>query len=58
MISNFAETDIYDAEKPSGEPERLLLKDLPNEFYRLSFLVDTGSENIRRSQTVSPRSTS
>ena len=55
VVSNFAEFDIYDMENPNGEPERLLLKDLPREFYRLKFLVDTGSETIRREEEISKR---
>ncbi|MBR1608142.1 MAG: class I SAM-dependent DNA methyltransferase [Kiritimatiellae bacterium] len=53
VTCNFAEFDIYDMERPNAEPERLLLQDLPNECYRLSFLVDTGSENIRREEEIS-----
>ncbi len=53
VTCNFAEFDIYDMERPNAEPERLLLEDLPNEYYRLSFLVDTGSENIRREEEIS-----
>ena len=55
VVSNFAEFDIYDMENPNGEPERLLLKDLPKEFFRLKFLVDTGSETIRREEEISKR---
>ena len=55
VVSNFAEFDIYDMENPNGEPERLLLKDLPRECYRLRFLVDTGSDSIRREEEVSKK---
>ena len=55
VVSNFAEFDIYDMENPNGEPERLLLKDLPRECYRLKFLVDTGSDSIRREEEVSKK---
>ena len=40
-------------EKPNGEPEQILLKDLPKEYYRLQFLTDTGDENIKREMEVS-----
>ena len=40
-------------EKPNGEPEQILLKDLPKEFYRLQFLVDTGDENIKKEMEIS-----
>ena len=35
VICNFQEFHIYDMEKPHGDPEILLLKDLPKEYYRL-----------------------
>lgn len=40
-------------EKPNGEPEQILLKDLPKEYYRLPFLVDTGNENLKREMEIS-----
>ena len=39
--------------RPNGEPEEILLKDLPTEYYRLNFLVDTGDENIKREMEIS-----
>ncbi len=53
VTCNFTEFLIYDMEKPTGEPESILLKDLPKEYYRLQFLVDTGDENIRKEMEVS-----
>ena len=53
VTCNFAEFDVYDMERPNAEPERLLLADLPEEAYRLAFLVDTGSETIRREEEIS-----
>ena len=53
VTCNFAEFDVHDMEKPNAEPERLLLANLPDELYRLAFLVDTGSENIRREKEIS-----
>ena len=53
VTCNFEEFLVYDMEKPNGEPEQILLKDLPKEYYRLQFLVDTGDENIRREMEVS-----
>ena len=53
VTCNFSEFLIYDMEKPTGEPESILLKDLPKEYYRLQFLVDTGDENIRKEMEVS-----
>ena len=40
-------------EKPSGEPEEILLKDLKKEYYSLQFLVDTGNQNIQKEMEVS-----
>ena len=53
VASNFTEFLIYDMEKPSGEPESILLKDLPNEYYRLNFLTDRESELLKREMAVS-----
>ena len=44
ITCNFEEFLIYDMEKPTGEPESILLKDLPKEYYRLQFLVEEKSE--------------
>ena len=53
VVSTFTEFLIYDMEKPSGEPESILLKDLPNEYYRLTFLTDRESELLKREMAVS-----
>ena len=53
VTCNFAEFHVYDMEQPGGEPEKILLADLEKEYYRLSFLTDTGSEHIRREMEVS-----
>lgn len=53
ITCNFEEFLIYDMENPSGEPEQILLKDLPEEYYRLQFLVNTKDENVRREMEVS-----
>lgn len=39
--------------KPNGEPEQIFLKDLSKEFYRLQFLVDTGSEHLKKEMEIS-----
>ena len=44
---------VYDMERPGGEPEEILLENLPTEFYRLSFLTDSGSEHLKREMEVS-----
>ena len=39
--------------RPNDEPEIVRLKDLPQEMYRLQFLVDTGSEHIKKEMKIS-----
>ena len=53
VTSNFAEFWVYDMEQPNGEPQRILLKDLEKEYYRLQFLVDEGNEHLKREMEVS-----
>lgn len=53
VTCNFAEFYIYDMEKPFGEPEVVYLKDLEKDYYRLQFLVDSGSEHIEKEMQVS-----
>lgn len=53
ITCNFERFLIYDMNRPNGEPEEILLKDLPTEYYRLNFLVDTGDENIKREMEIS-----
>lgn len=53
VTCNFAEFWVYDMNRPSGEPEIIKLEDLPKEYYRLQFLVDTGSEHLKREMEVS-----
>ena len=53
VACNFEEFHIYDMEKPFGEAEVVLLKDLPTEYYRLKFLVDAEDANIKREMQVS-----
>jgi len=53
VTCNFEEFLIYDMEKPTGEPESILLKDLAKEYYRLQFLVDADDENIKKEMEIS-----
>ena len=53
VTCNFAEFYVYDMERPGGEPEKILLEDLEKEHYRLRFLVDTGSEHIKKEMKIS-----
>jgi len=53
VTCNFAEFDVYDMENPKGEPQRILLKDLGTDYYRLQFLVDEGNEHLKKEMEVS-----
>ena len=53
VICNFAEFHVYDMERPGGDPEVIYLEDLEKEYYRLQFLVDTGSEHIKKEMKIS-----
>lgn len=53
VTCNFKEFYIYDMEKPTGEPEKILLEDLPEEAYRMNFLVDKKDENIIKEMEIS-----
>lgn len=53
VTSNFESFLVYDMEQPNAEPEKVLLADLPKEYYRLSFLVKTKAEDIRREEEIS-----
>ena len=53
VTCNFEKFLIYDMEHPHNEPEEILLANLPDEYYRLNFLVDNGSAHIRKEMEVS-----
>ncbi len=53
ITCNFEEFLIYDMEKPTGEPESILLKDLGKEYYRLQFLVEEKSELLHHEEQIS-----
>ncbi len=53
VCCNFEEFLIYDMERPHGEPESILLKDLESEYHRLAFLVDQGNKRIQHEEKVS-----
>lgn len=53
ITCNFQEFLIYDMEKPNGEPESILLKNLPKEYYRLQFIVNSSNENIEKEMEIS-----
>ena len=55
ITCNFKSFLVYDMEKPSAEPEEILLKNLEKEVYRLSFLIDEGCERLKKELEVSKK---
>ena len=53
VVCNFQEFRIHDMNRPNDEAEILKLADLEKEFHRLQFLVDTGSEHIKKEMEIS-----
>lgn len=53
VTCNFKTILIYDMNNPNSEPEEILLEDLPREYYRLSFLVDSHNEHLKREEEIS-----
>lgn len=53
ITCNFKEFLIYDMEKPTGEPDSILLAELEKEYYRLQFLVEEKSELLHHEEQVS-----
>ena len=53
VVCNFKEFHIHDMNRPNDPPEVVLLQDLDKEYHRLQFLVDTGSEHIRKEMQIS-----
>ena len=53
ITSNFEEFYIYDMEQPGGAPEVIKLSNLDKECYRMDFLVERESEDIRKEREIS-----
>ena len=53
VTCNFQTFHVYDMERPGGDPEVIELADLEKDYYRLSFLTDTGSESLKKEMEVS-----
>ncbi len=53
ITCNFKSFLVYDMDKPNGEPEEILLKDLKKEYYRLQFIVDTENTNLKKEMEIS-----
>lgn len=50
---NFSEFHVYDMERPNDDPERIELKNLGEECYRLQFMVDVTSSHITKEMEIS-----
>ncbi len=53
VTCNFKSFLVYDMEQPNGEPEEILLENLEKEYYRLSFITDTGSQHLKKEMELS-----
>ncbi len=53
VTCNFEEFRVYDLDHPQNEAQVIKLADLPTEYYRLKFLVDTGNEQLKREMELS-----
>jgi len=53
ITCNFEEFRVYDLDHPQNEAQVIKLADLPTEYYRLKFLVDTGNEHLKREMELS-----
>ena len=53
VVCNFQEFRIHNMNQPNAEPEIIMLSEIEREYHRLSFLVDTGNENLRKEMEIS-----
>ena len=53
VVCNFKEFHIHNMNTPNAEPEIVRLEDLATCYHQLSFLVDSGNENIKREEELS-----
>lgn len=55
ITCNFQEFHIHDMEKerPQDKPEIVYLKDLPKEYHRLKFIIDSWDRNIKKEMELS-----
>ena len=53
ITCNFSSFYVYDMERPGGEPEEILLANLPKEYYRLSFLTCASNTHLQREKEIS-----
>lgn len=53
IVSNFERILIYNMNKPNAEPDEILLKDLPKQFYQLAFLTVQKSDLLKKEEQIS-----
>ncbi len=53
VTCNFKSFLVYDMNRPNGEPEEILLENLEKEYYRLSFLTDSGNVHLQKEMEIS-----
>lgn len=53
VTCNFEEFRVYDLDHPQNEAQVIKLVNLPDEYYRLKFLVDTGDKNLKKEMELS-----
>lgn len=53
VVCNFQTFLVYDMEHPNGEPFEIQLENLAKEYYRLSFLTNTGTPHLKREMEIS-----
>ena len=53
VTCNFKSMRVYDLNNRNSEPEEILLNDLYKDYYRLSFLVDSKNEHLKKEEEVS-----
>ena len=53
VTCNFREFWVYDMERVNDEPQKIYLADLEKEYYRLSFLVESGNAHLEKEKEVS-----
>lgn len=55
ITCNFKSFNIYDMEKPNGQPEIIYLEELEDDFYRLEFIVNSKSELLKKEEEISKK---
>lgn len=53
ITCNFSEFFVYDMERPNGEPEIIKLAELPQDYYRLNFLVSKEDIHLKKEMDIS-----